>query len=69
MLMEGTLNKYLHDIDEKCENRLKRIMNDFTEQEYITEELKADNQMKWVQAINNIKSRAEEIILNELIYV
>lgn len=69
MLMEGKLNKYLHDIDEECENRLKRIMNDFTEQEHITEELKANNQMEWVQAMNNIKNRAEEIILNELIYV
>ncbi len=69
MLIEGTLNKYLHDIDEECENRLRRIMKDFAEQENITEELKANNQMEWVQAMNNIKNRAEEIILNELIYV
>ena len=39
MLMDGTLNKYLHDIDEECENKLKKIMNEFIKQENITEEL------------------------------
>ena len=69
MLMDGTLNKYLHDIDEECENKLKKIMNEFIKQENITEELKANNQMEWVQAMNSIKNRAEEIILNEVIYM
>ena len=48
---------------------LKSIISQLMKQENVTEELKSTNQMEWVQAMNNIKNRAEEIILKELIYV
>lgn len=69
MLMESKLNQYLHEIDVVCTDRVQAIITQLAKQEDITEELKASNQMKWVQAMNNIKNRAEEIVTNELIYV
>lgn len=69
MLIDGKLNRYLHEIDVVCNARIKRIIAELAKLENITEELKANNQLKWVQAMNNIKNRAEEIIFNELIYV
>ena len=66
--MDGKLNRYLHEIDIACEDRIKTIISQLVKQENITEELKANNQMEWVQKMNNIKSRAEEFILNEVIY-
>ena len=69
MLIDGKLNRYLHEIDIICNARVKRIIAELAKQEEITEELKANNQLEWVQAMNNIKNRAEEIIFNELIYV
>ena len=69
MLIDGKLNRYLHEIDVVCNARIKRIIAELVKQENITEELKANNQLEWVQAMNNIKNRAEEIIFNELIYV
>ena len=69
MLIDGRLNQYLHEIDVVCDNRVKKIISNLAKKENITEELKANNQLEWVQAMNNIKNRAEEIIFNELIYV
>ena len=69
MLIDGKLNRYLHEIDVICNARVKRIIAELAKKENITEELKTTNQLKWVQAMNNIKNRAEEIIFNELIYV
>lgn len=69
MLIDGKLNRYLHEIDVVCNARIKRIIAEIAKNENITEELKANNQLEWVQAMNNIKNRAEEIIFNELIYV
>ena len=69
LLMDCKLNRYLHEIDVVCTNRVKSIIAVLAKQENITEELKATNQMEWVQAMNNIKNRAEEIIKSELIYV
>ena len=63
------LNRYLHEIDIACNNRINAIIFKLAKQENITEELKATNQMGWVQAMNNIKNRAEEIVTSELIYV
>lgn len=68
LLMNGTLNKYLHEIDIACEERIRTIISQLVQQENVTEELKATNQMEWVRCMNSIKNRAEEIILNELIY-
>ena len=69
LLIECKLNRHLHEIDVVCTNRVKSIIAVLAKQENITEELKATNQMEWVQAMNNIKNRAEEIATSELIYV
>ena len=65
--MDGKLNRYLHEIDIACEDRIKTIISQLVKQENITEELKATNQIEWVGKMNSIKNRAEEIIFNELI--
>lgn len=69
LLIDGELNKYLHEIDIACNKRIKTIISQLVKQEDITEELKANNQMEWVSRMNSVKNRAEEVILNELIYV
>ena len=68
LLMEGNLNKYLHEIDIECKERINEIISKLAQQEHITEELKATNQIEWVQAMNNIKARAEELAFNEVIF-
>ena len=69
LFMDSKLNQYLHDIDVACEDRINTIISQLVKQENVTEELKANNQMEWVCKMNSIKNRAEEIVLNELIYV
>ena len=64
----GRLNAYLADIDQQAETMLDRLMTQMAEREGITEVLKAQNQMAWVQAMNSIRNRAEEIVHQELIY-
>ncbi len=68
MLMKGNLRKHIVDTDIEANNRLDILIKQFKEKENITEELKANNQLEWVQAMNNVKNRAEEIIYSELIY-
>ena len=68
LLTSGELNAYLADIDRQAEEMLDRLIQQMAEQEGITEQLKADDQMAWVGAMNNIKARAEEIVGGELIY-
>ncbi len=67
--MNGKLNRYLHEIDIACEDRIQTIISQLVKQENVTEEQKATNQMEWVGKMNSIKNRAEEIIFNELIYM
>ena len=69
MLMDNTLHSYLSDINEQADDMFFRLVKDMAKTEGITEELKAENQMLWVQKINNIRNRAIEIINSELIYV
>lgn len=64
----GRLNAYLADIDRQAEEILDRLMMQMAEREGITEALKAQNQMAWVQRMNSIRHRAEEIIRQELIH-
>ena len=68
MLIEGTLNSYLADIDGQAQERLLLLTKQIAEQENVTEQLKADNAMLWVQKMNEIQSRVREIIYNEIIY-
>ena len=69
LLMEDKLSEHLQEIDETATARYNLLMKQFAEQENITEELKAINQLDWVGKMNSIKNRVEEIIFNELIYV
>ena len=68
MQMNGTLWECLADIDKQAEEMFLRLVNDMAKTEGITEQLKAKNQMLWVQKMNNIRNRATEIINAELIY-
>lgn len=68
LLTTGRLNSYLADINAQAEERMIRLMEQMAAREGVTEQLKAQNQMRWVQRMNSIKNRAEEIMLNELIY-
>ena len=69
LLIDGTLKQYLLDIDENANNKVKLLIKELAESENINEQLKEHHQREWVQAMNNIKNRAEEIVLNEIIYV
>lgn len=69
MFMSGTLNKHLKEIQETAENRIDIIIEQLKKQSHLTEEMKNTDQLYWVGMINNFKSIAEEIVLNELIYV
>ena len=68
MLMENTLNPHLEEIDRQAQELEQRLISQLVQQEGITEQLKAENQMEWVARMNNIRNRAEQIVLNELIY-
>ena len=67
-VLEGTLFKHLAEIDQACNERMKNIVSAMSKQEGVTEALKAANQMEWVRRMNSIRSRAEEIVLTELVY-
>ena len=69
LLTSGKLNGYLVDLDKHAEDMLSRLVKRMAEREGITEQLKANNQMEWVAQMNNIRSRAAEIVDSELIYV
>lgn len=68
LTLSGKLYSYLAEIDTQATTRLNNIIQQLAEAHGITEELKALDQMAWVGAMNNIRSCAEEMILNELIY-
>ena len=68
LVLEGKLWTYLADLNEQAQDRLQLIIRQMREAESVNDELKEDNQMAWVQAMNSIYNRAEEIVLNELIY-
>ena len=69
MLIDNTLQDHLIEIDKTANERYNLLMKQFAEKQNITEEVKANNQMEWVQRMNNIKNSIEEIILKELIFV
>ena len=68
LLTSGKLNSYLADIDKQAEDMFLRLVKQLTEREGVTEQLKAENQMEWVGRMNNIRSKAMEIVTAELIY-
>ena len=68
LLTSGKLNGYLSDLDKQAEDMFSRLVKQMAECEGVTEQLKAVNQMEWVARMNNIRSRAKEVINNELIF-
>lgn len=68
MLLQGTLYDHLYEIDEEAHISIDRYVKEMTAKEGVDETLRAKDQMAWMQAMNSILSRAEEIVLYELIY-
>ena len=69
LLLSGKLWTYLADLNEQSQTRLEQMIDQMKATEGITEALKASDPMAWVQHMNNIRTRAEEIVREELIYV
>ena len=67
LLTIGKLNDYLADLNEQAEAMFSQLVKLFAEKEGVTEVLKAENQMLWVQKLNNLRNAAMEIVSNELI--
>ena len=67
-VVEGTLFEHLAEIDQACNERMETIVSAMAKQEGVTEALKVEDQMEWVRRMNNIRNRAEEIVLAELVY-
>ena len=68
LLTSGKLNDYLADLNEQAEELFSRLVKQLAEKEGVTEALKAENQMLWVQKMNNLRNAATEIVSNNLIY-
>ena len=68
LVLSGKLYGYLADIDTPARNRLDLLVTQLAEKESINEQMKAQDRLAWVRAMNNIRNRAEEIVLQELIY-
>lgn len=68
LVLSGKMYSYLADIDTQARNKLDLLVTQLAEKEGINEYLKAQDQLAWVRAMNNIRNRAEEIVLEELIY-
>jgi len=68
LLLSGNLDQHLEEIDRACIERMDLLTRQMAKQEGVTEKLKAADQMEWVRRMNNIQNRAEEIVLNELVY-
>ena len=69
MRMNGTLNSYLREVDEQADEMVFQLVKQLAKQEGVTEVLKRRDQMAWVGAMNNIRDRVNEIVLNEVIFV
>ena len=68
LLTSGKLNGYLADLDKQAEDMFFRLVKQMAEREGVTEQLKADDQMEWVARMNNIRSKAKEIVNYDIIY-
>ena len=68
MLMEGTLRKYIVEIDIEAEKKVKRIIKQLKERSDLKEEMKDSDPLYWVGMMNNFKNRAEEMVFKELLY-
>ena len=68
LVLEGQLWTYLADLNEQAQSRLQLIIRQMQEAESVSEELKENNQWLWIQSMNSIYNRAEEIVLKEIVY-
>lgn len=68
LLTSGRLNNYLADIDEQAKDMFFRLVKEYADRQGVTEQIKADTPLEWVQRMNNIRSAVEEVINVELIY-
>lgn len=69
MLMNGTLNAHLEETDQQANEMEQRLVSQLAQQDGITEQLKAGNQLEWVRQMNSIRNRADEIVLHDLICI
>ena len=69
ILMDGTLNAHLKEIQETAQTRVEQIINQLKEKSDLTEDMKNINMLYWVGTMNSIKAQAEEIVFSELIYI
>ena len=69
MNMNGTLNSHLKEIQETADIRVQQLISELKAKSYLTEDMKNTDMLYWVGTMNAIKNQAEEIVLNELIYV
>ena len=69
LLTSGMLNSYLTDIEQQAQHLFSRLVKDLAEKENVTEKLKANDMMLWVQKMNNIRNRAAEIVNAEIVYI
>lgn len=67
MVMDGTWNQYLHNVDEECHREVELAVKRLIEKEGVTEQLKKENPKEWVQRVNGIKVRTEEQIVKKLL--
>lgn len=68
LLTSGRLNDYLADIEEQAQERFERVVEQMKQEQGITEQLKAENQMEWIARMNNIQACAREIVDREIIF-
>ena len=67
-MLEDRLTEHLNAVDDEAQERMDILMRQMIEQQGITEELKARDQMEWVRMVNGIRNMAEEIVLKELVF-
>ena len=68
LVLSDKLAGHLEEIDQSANEMMERLIKDMAERQGVTERLKAENQLRWVGMMNNIRSAAEEMVLNDLIY-
>lgn len=68
-LTSGKLNGYLADIDEQAEEMFSRLVKEYADRQGVTEQLKAENQLLWIQKMNNIRACVLEVVESEIIYL
>ena len=69
LLTSGKLHSHLADVEEEAQELFFRLVKEYAEQEGVTEQLKAENQMEWVRRMNNIRERVNEVVNAEMIFI